>query len=152
MVPSPCKGLTKHRTQQPKLNLARRSRAGTTPTLLGVQILHTHQQQRARYRSYSLRYRGYEELNNNGCLLFVAMTHGGMPSPVSVLAPGGIADSLPDRVFLGRDELRSTQTLGGEQQILFVSEPGFYNCLRKRSPVALLIWRAARGLFSKQTL
>lgn len=44
---------------------------------------------------------GYEELNNNGCLLFVAMTHGGMPRPTFVLAPGGIADSLPDRFLPG---------------------------------------------------
>lgn len=35
---------------------------------------------------------GYEELNNNGYLLFIAMdTHGGMPSPTHALAPGGTA-------------------------------------------------------------
>lgn len=44
---------------------------------------------------------GYEELNNNGCLLFVAMTHGGMPSPTHALAPSCIAEYPPDRVFLG---------------------------------------------------
>lgn len=34
-------------------------------------------------------------------------------------------------------ELRSTQTLGGEQQILFVSEPGFYKLvLKSRKPEA----------------
>lgn len=45
---------------------------------------------------------GYEELNNNGYLLFIAMdTHGGMPPICPNPAPGGIADSLPDMFLPG---------------------------------------------------